>query len=204
MRFRLIIPFLLIAKKNNSVRHFIIGNTDFNNIAGMNGLIAYLKKTSLTFRIITGLVLGIFTGLFFGEEAADLQIIADVWIGLTLIGVFAIVAVAAGTMTMADFEQENESMDALIVEIEIGTAWTLLHPEYTVVVPKSSVLNIPLGFAVAKGQHDFAAMLGRWIAAKKATGEIQEAYDYWILGKGAEKKEPRWSISKDVLGWWQN
>ena len=102
------------------------------------------------------------------------------------------------------FEQEDESMDALIVEIEIGTAWTLLHPEYTVVVPKSSVLNIPLGFAVAKGQHDFAAMLGRWIAAKKATGEIQQAYDYWILGKGAEKKEPRWSISKDVLGWWQD
>jgi Na+/H+-dicarboxylate symporter len=99
------------------------------------------------------------------------------------------------------FEQEDESIDALIVEVETGTAWTLLKPEFTVVIPESSILNSPLGFAVRKGQHDFAALLGRWLKAKKATGEIQRAYDYWILGKGAEKKEPRWSIKKDVLEW---
>jgi Na+/H+-dicarboxylate symporter len=60
----------------------------------MNGLIAYLKKTSLTFRIISGLVLGIFTGLFFGEEAAGLQIIADVWIGLMQMTVLPYVIVS--------------------------------------------------------------------------------------------------------------
>jgi ABC-type amino acid transport substrate-binding protein len=102
------------------------------------------------------------------------------------------------------FEQEGEAIDALLVEAEIGTAWTLLHPEYTVVIPESSKLAIPLGFAVAKGQHDFAASLGRGLTAKEATGEIQSAYDYWILGKGAEKKEPRWSVMKDVLGWGQD
>jgi ABC-type amino acid transport substrate-binding protein len=102
------------------------------------------------------------------------------------------------------FQQEGESIDALIVEGEIGTAWTLLHPEYTVVIPTNSKLNVRLGFAVPKGQHDFAALLGRWLIAKKSTGEVQQAYDYWILGQGAEKKEPRWSIKKDVLGWGQN
>ncbi|MDH3903476.1 MAG: dicarboxylate/amino acid:cation symporter, partial [Xanthomonadales bacterium] len=45
-------------------------------------MIDYLKNTSLTFRIITGLVLGVLTGLFFGEEAASLNLIADIWIGL--------------------------------------------------------------------------------------------------------------------------
>lgn len=99
------------------------------------------------------------------------------------------------------FEQEGDLFDALLVEVEIGTAWTLLHPEYTVVAPGSTQLRIPLGFAVARSQHEFAAFLGRWLAAKKATGQIQSAYDYWILGKGAERKEPRWSIMKDVLGW---
>ena len=99
------------------------------------------------------------------------------------------------------FEQQDETIDALIVQAEIGTAWTLLHPEYTVVTFESSKLNIPLGFAVPKGQHDFATLLGRWLAAKKSTGDIQVAYDYWILGEGAEYKEPRWSIMKDVLGW---
>jgi len=48
----------------------------------MSKLIQYLKNTSLTFRIISGLVLGMLTGLFFGEEAAGLQFVADVWIGL--------------------------------------------------------------------------------------------------------------------------
>jgi Na+/H+-dicarboxylate symporter/ABC-type amino acid transport substrate-binding protein len=99
------------------------------------------------------------------------------------------------------FEQDGEIFDALIIEAEVGAAWTLLHPEYTIVIPRSSKLNIPLGFAVPTGQHQFAASLGRWIAAKKATGDIQVAYDYWILGKGAEKREPRWSIKKDILGW---
>ncbi len=102
------------------------------------------------------------------------------------------------------FEQQDESIDALVAEVEIGTAWTLLHPEYTVVIPEPSLLKIPLGFAVPKGQHDFAALLGRWLKAKKATGEIQQAYDYWILGKGTEETGPRWSIMKDVLGWQEN
>ena len=48
----------------------------------MSRLINYLKNSSLTFRIISGLVLGILTGLFFGEKAEALQLIADVWIGL--------------------------------------------------------------------------------------------------------------------------
>jgi Na+/H+-dicarboxylate symporter len=101
------------------------------------------------------------------------------------------------------FEQPGDAYDALLVDVEIGTAWTLLHPEYTVVIPLATELRMPSGFAVAKGQHDLAALLGRWVAAKKATGEVQAAYDYWILGGGAEKKIPRWSIAKDVLHWRQ-
>jgi len=99
------------------------------------------------------------------------------------------------------FEQKGETYDALIVEAEVGAAWTLLHPEYTVLVPESAKLNMPLGFAVPLGQSKFAASLSRWLSAKKSSGEIQVAYDYWILGKGAEKKQPRWSIKKDVFGW---
>lgn len=102
------------------------------------------------------------------------------------------------------FEQPGDAIDALVVEAEIGTAWTLLHPEYTVVIPESSRLTVPLGFAVEKGEHDFAAFLGRWLAAKKSTGQIQQAYDYWILGEGAVERTPRWSIGKDVLGWWED
>ena len=45
-------------------------------------IFATLGRLSLSVRIITGLVLGIFTGLFFGEPAAVLQTIADIYIRL--------------------------------------------------------------------------------------------------------------------------
>ena len=48
----------------------------------------------MTFRIVSGLVLGIATGLFFGEKAASLQPIADVWIGLMQMTVLPYVIVS--------------------------------------------------------------------------------------------------------------
>ena len=41
-----------------------------------------LKNTSLSFRIISGLILGVIVGLFVGERAEGLQIVADAWIRL--------------------------------------------------------------------------------------------------------------------------
>jgi hypothetical protein len=40
-----------------------------------------------------------------------------------------------------------------------------------------------------------------WIDLKKKDKTIKALYDHWILGKAAEKKEPRWSIIRDVLHW---
>jgi hypothetical protein len=30
---------------------------------------------------------------------------------------------------------------------------------------------------------------------------IDELFDHWILGRGAEYDQPRWSIIRDMLGW---
>ena len=30
---------------------------------------------------------------------------------------------------------------------------------------------------------------------------IDQLYDHWILGRDAEKRGPRWSVIRDVLGW---
>ena len=60
----------------------------------MSRLGSYLKNTSLTFRIVSGLLLGIVTGLFFGEKTTHLQIIADIWIGLMQMTVLPYVMVS--------------------------------------------------------------------------------------------------------------
>jgi hypothetical protein len=107
---------------------------------------------------------------------------------LLLIGLINLLPVSVIAAETSETSSEYREQGYLIANVLAGLNLTLPNV---------------VGFS-AQGQYDFAAMLGRWIAAKKATGEIQQAYDYWIFGKGAEKKEPRWSISKDVLGWWQD
>ena len=99
------------------------------------------------------------------------------------------------------FELSDEQIDGLCETIEIGSALTLLHPEYTTVAPKSSVLQFPMSLAIPKGETDFVIFLIQWLTAKQYSGVIHHAKEYWVSGKGAETKEPRWSIMHDVLGW---
>ena len=99
------------------------------------------------------------------------------------------------------FSLNDDQADGLLELVEVGSALTLLHPEYTSVLPKPSVTKFPLSYAVAKGEKDFALFLSHWLAAKKANAVIYHAKQYWIYGKGAESKEPRWSIMHNVLDW---
>jgi hypothetical protein len=40
-----------------------------------------------------------------------------------------------------------------------------------------------------------------WIELKKKDRTIARLYDYWILGRSAVEREPRWSIMRNVLHW---
>lgn len=84
---------------------------------------------------------------------------------------------------------------------EVGTAWSLLHPEYSVVIPRDGLIQRPLAFAMSPGADDLARFVDEWVVLQQARGNVESAYDYWILGKGAEARKPRWSIGRDVLGW---
>jgi membrane-bound lytic murein transglycosylase MltF len=54
--------------------------------------------------------------------------------------------------------------------------------------PRIAIMNIPY-------------YVDTWITLKRRDGDIGIAYRHWILGKGAERKEPRWAVIRDVLGW---
>ena len=47
------------------------------------------------------------------------------------------------------FEPRSPALDALLLTAERGSAYTLLHPEYSVVIPKPRPVKVPLGYAVA-------------------------------------------------------
>jgi Na+/H+-dicarboxylate symporter len=93
------------------------------------------------------------------------------------------------------------ALDAVVLPAERGSVLTLLYPKYTVVVPEPGVMKIPLAYPVARRDHDWAYFLNTWIELKRRDGTIDALYSHWILGKQAGKRQPRWSIVRDVLGW---
>jgi ABC-type amino acid transport substrate-binding protein len=99
------------------------------------------------------------------------------------------------------FEDNTGEVDALVTSAEVGSAWTLLYPEYQVVVPKPVLSLLPLGYPVDHGNTEMADFLNHWIDLKKKDRTIEKTYNYWILGQGVTIKEPRWSIIRNVLHW---
>ena len=80
-------------------------------------------------------------------------------------------------------------------------AWTVLHPDYKAVFFKTHINKFPVAYAVAHNNLELQAYLNSWLTVQKSAGTVQSLYDKWILGKGAEKHSPRWSVVKDVLHW---
>jgi ABC-type amino acid transport substrate-binding protein len=99
------------------------------------------------------------------------------------------------------FREKEEDIDAFVFTAEGGSAWTLVYPKYTVAVPLPDTMAIPLSYPIARGDQKMLDFLNTWIALKEKDGTIERVYDYWILGKGAGKKEPRWSVVRNVLHW---
>jgi Na+/H+-dicarboxylate symporter/ABC-type amino acid transport substrate-binding protein len=99
------------------------------------------------------------------------------------------------------FEGRGEELDAMVYTAEAGSAWTLLYPAYTVVIPQPDVLKAPLAYPLARGDQEMADFINLWIELKKKDKTITQLYDYWILGKHAVPESPRWSVIRNVLHW---
>ena len=90
--------------------------------------------------------------------------------------------------------------DAVALPAERGSAWTLRYPQYAVVVPEQPIL-IPLALALPRDEPGVASFIDTWIELKRRDGTLDALYRYWILGLGADRQPPRWSIIRDVLHW---
>jgi len=100
-----------------------------------------------------------------------------------------------------EFFAGNNRFDGLLISLEAGMAWTVIHPEYKAVFFKTNINRFPVAYAVAHNNLELQAFLNSWLTVQKSAGTVQFLYDKWILGKGAEKHSPRWSVVKDVLHW---
>ncbi|MDH4039446.1 MAG: cation:dicarboxylase symporter family transporter [Gammaproteobacteria bacterium] len=99
------------------------------------------------------------------------------------------------------FEGLHPELDGFLMPAEHASAWSLLYPQYTVVVPQPHPVEVPTAFGLARNPGELGDVVNEWVLFADNAGIIQRSYDYWILGQGATVAKPRWSIMRNVLGW---
>jgi hypothetical protein len=85
------------------------------------------------------------------------------------------------------FKEEYDHIDAMLFGAPTASAWTLLHPEYTVVAPKPAQPPISMAFAINNKDIAFELFMSNWIQMKKQNNDIKRLFDYWI---GGQKTSP--------------
>ncbi len=97
-------------------------------------------------------------------------------------------------------EDGGLELDALLTTAESGSIYTMIKPEFAVVIPEGVRTRVPIVFAVQRSP-ELERVVSTWLRLKREDGTVDELYDHWILGKTAAKKKPRWSVIRDVFGW---
>jgi Na+/H+-dicarboxylate symporter/ABC-type amino acid transport substrate-binding protein len=105
--------------------------------------------------------------------------------------------------TYRDFFTDNsKAVEALIISAEAGSAWTILYPSYSVAVPEPQ-LKANAAFAMPLAALDFEDFVNDWLHMRQTSGIIDKLYNKWVLGVKVEQKKRRWSVGRDLLGWWE-
>jgi ABC-type amino acid transport substrate-binding protein len=94
-----------------------------------------------------------------------------------------------------------KQFDVIVLPAERGSIYTLLHPDFTVVVPQPDLIKLPLAYPVAGRDLEWVNFINTWIELKRRDGTVDSLYRHWMLGQDAEEKKPRWCIIRNVLHW---
>jgi Na+/H+-dicarboxylate symporter/ABC-type amino acid transport substrate-binding protein len=98
-------------------------------------------------------------------------------------------------------ESPSTDVDGVALPAERGSAWTLIYPAYSVVVPEPGAVKVPLAYPIARQDRRFGEFVNTWIELKRKDGTLDELFRYWILGQDRGGRRPRWSIIRNVLHW---
>ena len=97
-----------------------------------------------------------------------------------------------------------ERFDAMFTGFDRGTAASLMYPEFGVVIPTPDPGSVPMAFIVPKGEESLLDLVNSIADVGSASGLFKQKLDYWIGGQGRlSDTSPRWSIARNVLGWWK-
>jgi ABC-type amino acid transport substrate-binding protein len=92
-------------------------------------------------------------------------------------------------------------VDAVVTVAERGSAYTLLHPQFSIAVPKPRPFKVPLAYVIAGRDAPLTSLVNTWIELKRKDDTLDDLFSHWILGQDSAPKQPRWSVLRDVLHW---
>ncbi len=95
-----------------------------------------------------------------------------------------------------------DRIDAMWTSFERGTAYSLLHSEYTAVIPTPDIGGVPFAFTLPRSETVFMEYVNAWVEQEKASTLLESKLQYWIYGNGVvPARGKRWSVMHDVLHW---
>ena len=92
-------------------------------------------------------------------------------------------------------------LDAVVYSAEGGSGWTLIYPDFSIVVPNGLNVKIPMSYPLPRGDEEWTRFVSAWVDMNIKNGIVDRLFTHWIGGGGAKPKEPRWSVIRDVLHW---
>ena len=94
--------------------------------------------------------------------------------------------------------------DAMYTGYERGTVYSLLYPQFSAVVPDEGLGSVPLAFTTPPDESRLLEFVDAWVEDARASGLLDQKLEYWVHGSGARAElGPRWSVGRNVLGWWR-
>ena len=73
-------------------------------------------------------------------------------------------------------------VDAVIYSAESGSAWTLIYPDYSVVVPQGMSARVKLGLVLPSNQSGYENFINQWLGIEETRGILAKLKNYWIFG----------------------
>jgi len=102
-----------------------------------------------------------------------------------------------------DFIEGRVQADAYLTSWERACAWSLLYEEFAPALPEPGIGHFTLAYAVPRGEPDLLNVVDTFVDVERASGRLESARRHWILGEATRPREPRWSVARDVFGWWR-
>jgi proton glutamate symport protein len=92
-------------------------------------------------------------------------------------------------------------VDAILWSETSAVIWCLTHPDFIVIDYGNQIGKSFFGYPIRQHATDFGFFLNNWLTLKEQSGFKKDMEAYWIHGIPPGKREPRWSILRNVLHW---